>query len=123
MSLLTGEHTCGMCGERVLVVRDYLTGRLVALDPERTDGGWEPMADSAVGIVAKFRPRDGDRRERMGHRAHTLRCRRDRVAGAPSRERIAEATTEHMPSVMGAGTVTLPLLRASGVRALVGSSS
>lgn len=94
----TGERTCGGCGGRVLMARDAGTGRLLALEPQRTDGGWSPRADG-VDVIARYTPPPptGDRR-RDGHHSHKLRCPASRA-------------------------VMLPVPTPAGLRAMVGSSS
>lgn len=118
---LTGEGVCPDCMARVLVVRNHDNGQLVRLDPERTDGGWEPMSEHGV-LVARYIPPDA-KRERHGHHAHALRCARTRSALADSRERIEQACTETRPTASCDDFVRLPVLRPSGLRALLGASS
>lgn len=123
---MTGEAQCPNCFERVLVVRKHDDGQLIRLNPERTDGGWEPVASHGV-IVAKYVAPD-TKHERNGHHAHDLRCARTRSLLADSRARIAQACTEPprtewMPRI-GArdeSSVMLPVLTSFGVRALVGA--
>lgn len=122
---MTGETTCAGCGDRILMVRARDTGRLLALDAKRTDGGWEPVMGAAGLIVAGYVAKGADKRERNGHHAHKLRC-RGSFAGAlaESRRRIDHATTEWMPPIMLQPDVKmLPVMTPSGVRALVGASS
>lgn len=114
--MLTGESDCPGCGQRVLRVLDY-DGRLVDLEPERTDGGWEPSSRPGSNkIVAKYVSPD-QVRERRGHHAHALRCKQRQLA--ESRRRIEDATTEQGEQPVGSETVLLPVLDTGGVRELV----
>lgn len=116
---MTGEGTCDVCGDRILVVREIATGKLVTLDARRTDGGWMPEADARGLVVAEY-VAPGKRRTRDGHHAHTLRCQQARLE--QSRERILHATTEP-PRPVTMVTEWLPMLTPAGLHALVGASS
>ena len=106
---LTGEATCSGCGQRVLMVYDVKTGKRIALEPHRTDGGWEPKADRAGMVVAQY-VAPGEKRERHGHHAHSLRCAQVRSEIAARQKSIDERCTE---------PVMLPVLTDDGVRDLV----
>lgn len=92
---MTGEGECASCGQRVLVVRKKDDGKLIRLEPQRTDGGWLPQAQGPI-VVAQYVAPD-EKRQRDGHHAHDLRCPMTTSAIARSRRRISDAVTERAP--------------------------